>query len=105
LVEGELDCPVVYQSDGVVTVRGRVAVPEELLPRTRVTMGLATSGQGTRQAAVTMEPKTGSICAEMPIADVGPGAYVLELRVACPLLGDQTGAVAFPFKVIRGPFD
>ena len=52
LVEGELDSPILYQSDGVVSVRGRVAVPEELLPRTRVTMVLAAWGQAPRQEAV-----------------------------------------------------
>ncbi|MBT4819280.1 MAG: hypothetical protein HN742_09355 [Lentisphaerae bacterium] len=105
LVEGELDCPVVYQADGVVTVRGRVAVPEAMLPRTRVIMALVDGRRTLRECPVTVEPKTGSICAEMSLSDASPGAYVLELRVTCPLLGDQAGTVAFPFRAIRGPFD
>jgi hypothetical protein len=98
-LEGALDLPLAYCSDGMVRLTGRVS----LRGTARLEVALAAGGKLLGLGPVNLGPD-GQFAARLPLQGLKPGRYAVEARLTSP------GAAApvvnqFPFRVIAGPLD
>lgn len=98
-VEGSLDLPLLYISDGEVRVSGSVSL------RGQVTLDAALVSGGAQLSTVSVPVgPDGAFHVRMPVRDLEPGRYAVQTRLsveaaAAPVLDE------FPFRLIRGPLD
>ena len=105
LLEGWLAPPLVYVSDGVVRLEGKVGLPPTRLKGARLGVAVLRDGKRVASGSGRIDPKTGEVRAAAPLSELAPGRYALETRLSAPSLGGRAAVRRFPVRVIRGPFD
>lgn len=104
-LEGVLDLPLLYRSDGVVRLSGRVAVPATLLAKAKLQVGMTAEGQSVLNRSVPIATDTGKFQIALPVGRLRPGSYAVETRLTVADLTSEPVVNRFPFRLIAGPLD
>ena len=105
VVEAALDTPILYRSDEVARIMGRVAVPAALRKETRVTAELTANGKTLRRWPVKADLESGALRIDIPVRKLAPGLYAVAVHAHAPSLSPKPVVRRFAFRLLAGPFD